>query len=108
MLLADTYTGMDWFTFLKESRKIEGGVGAFIIIYIKLVQPAKATVLMLVRLSGKVSEAKLVQPAKADMPMLVRLSGKVSEAKLVQPAKAPCLMLVRPSGRVIEDRPKHW
>lgn len=84
MLLAGTYTytGMNPFTPPKVLDLIEGGIGAFIIIVVKLVQSQKAL-----------------------LPMLVRPSGKVSEVRLVQPWKAKVSMFVKPSGKVIEDRP---
>ena len=48
-----------------------------------------------------------VQPAKAVSPMLVKPSGKETEAREVQLKKAARPMLVKPSGRETEAREVH-
>ena len=44
---------------------------------------------------------RLVQPANASVPILFRQGGKVTEVRLVQPLKAPSIW-VTPTGMVTE------
>ena len=53
------------------------------------------------------TEVKLLQPEKAELPMLVTLLGIVTEVKPVQSAKASSSMLVTLLGIVTEVKPLH-
>ena len=65
------------------STELYAVLSAITFIAVRLVQPEKAPLSMLVTLFGMVTSVRLVQPEKADCPMLVTLLGMVTLIRLV-------------------------
>jgi hypothetical protein len=61
---------------------------------IRLLQPEKAELPMLVTLLPMVTEVRLLQPEKAELPMLVTLFGMMKELRFVQLVNAHFPMYV--------------
>ena len=76
-----------------------------ITISVKAVQPAKASLPMLVTFLESVTVSKPVQPWNTPFPMLCTLSGIAISVKTVQPAKASLPMLVTFLESVTASKP---
>ena len=72
---------------------------------VRLLQPEKALLPMLVTLFGMVMDVRLLQPEKALLPMLVTPLGMVMEVRPLQPEKALLPMLVTLFGMVVFIHP---